>query len=405
MDWQTKLQRLGVQKGERQLKSAEPLSLPTPNDTDTPSSPLFAHGREWENEVGTVYAIERVLPVAPCNDFAPLRPLMKENTPASADHCLFLDLETTGLAGAGSVPFLVGVAYTDPNANYVLLRQYFLRDLGEEAAVLHDLGRLMAERPHLITFNGRTFDLPLLQNRYRHHRHLALPHQQPHLDLLTVARKLWRSSHASLALSHLEKERLGITRTQEDVAGYLIPQLYYTYLRTREIDPLRRIFYHNQTDLLSMVALLQESCQFVQAERSERVAELWALARWYRENGHDLTAERILRQAVAQSSGLAEWQTSLHELATLLKQIGRRAEAAICWQQLAVTSENDVAAHLELAKYAEWQSGDLRQALRWTELAMAQIGRDHPSQAAWQHRQQRLQRKLAIIPPHASSLE
>ncbi|HXA75562.1 MAG TPA: ribonuclease H-like domain-containing protein, partial [Candidatus Acidoferrales bacterium] len=165
---------------------------------------------------------------------------------------LFLDTETTGLAGGtGTYPFLVGIGWWD--ACGLEVEQFFMRDHSEEHSVLSALAERMAERPVLVTFNGKSFDWPLLENRFTMTRAIKVPPLAAHLDLLHPARALWKLRLGSVRLVELERhvldtERLGWHRGN-DVASALIPQFYFDYLRGGTADPLAGVVKHNQMDL------------------------------------------------------------------------------------------------------------------------------------------------------------
>jgi uncharacterized protein YprB with RNaseH-like and TPR domain len=311
---------------------------------------------------------------------------------------LFLDTETTGLYGAGTVAFMVGVAFFEDDA--LVVRQYFLRDYGDEPAMLHLLAGQVASRAGLITFNGRSFDLPLLANRYLLNRlddlGADLP-ARPHIDLLLPARRLWRNRIGACSLSALEQNVLGLRRASQDVPGYLIPSLYFDYLRTGDARPLGGVFYHNRMDLLSMISLAAVLLrQFAQPSTADHPHDLLSLARWRSALGMHREAEEILRLALAREDlSLELYHPTLWALAALLKREQRRDEAVILWQQIAVTASESVEAHVELAKYYEWHLADPQSAHDWTRQALSLIGRlGYPATSLWQSQ---LQRRLARL--------
>src|SRR5713226_1660608 len=171
---------------------------------------------------------------------------------------LFLDTETTGLAGGtGTYAFLIGLAWWD--ASGLQVEQFFMRDFAEEHSLLHELAARVAERPVLVTFNGKSFDWPLLENRFTMTRSIAVPRLAVHLDLLHPARALWKLRLGSVRLVELERRvldapRLGWHR-DDDVASELIPQFYFDYLRGGPIEPLAGVVRHNQMDLRGLAAL------------------------------------------------------------------------------------------------------------------------------------------------------
>jgi uncharacterized protein YprB with RNaseH-like and TPR domain len=165
----------------------------------------------------------------------------------------FLDTETTGLAGgAGTCAFLIGVGRITGEGFRV--RQFFMRDHGEEASVLDALARHLAEFRVMVTYNGRAYDQPLLETRYRLNRARPPFARMEHLDLLHGARRLWKLRFESCRLVDLENQVLGFER-QGDLAGALIPYVYFEYLRTRDAARMFPIFHHNAMDILTLACL------------------------------------------------------------------------------------------------------------------------------------------------------
>ena len=193
-------------------------------------------------------------PDCPIN-LAALKLLAPDVTEDCADPAkwLFLDTETTGLAGGtGTYPFLVGVAWWD--AGGLEVEQFFMREHSEEHSVLVALAERLAERPVLVTFNGKSFDWPLLETRYRMTRTIRPPAVRAHFDFLHPARNLWRSRLGSVRLAELERHVLGWNRVDHLVSS-LIPQIYFDFLRGGSPDPLVSIFHHNQMDLRGLAGL------------------------------------------------------------------------------------------------------------------------------------------------------
>jgi uncharacterized protein YprB with RNaseH-like and TPR domain len=169
---------------------------------------------------------------------------------------VFLDTETTGLGtGTGTKVFLVGAGYLD-GSNF-RVRQFFLNALAEEFEYLSGLGSFLQRFSTIVTFNGKAFDWPLLEQRYVYHRELRRPPllNPLHIDLLHPARRIWKPRLESCALSSLETHILGLKRAQDDVPGYLIPSMYFRYIRTGDGRSLRGVFYHNLHDILSLATL------------------------------------------------------------------------------------------------------------------------------------------------------
>jgi hypothetical protein len=179
---------------------------------------------------------------------------------ADPEQWLFLDTETTGLAGGtGTYPFLVGLAWWD--AGGLQVEQFFMRDLDEEHSLLLELSERMSKRPVLVTFNGKSFDWPLLETRYRMTRAILPCAPELHLDLLHPARQLWRPRLGSVRLKDLERHVLGDENRalqwprHDDIDSSVIPQMYFDYLRGGPAEPLAGVFRHNQMDLRGLAAL------------------------------------------------------------------------------------------------------------------------------------------------------
>ncbi|MEP7285132.1 MAG: ribonuclease H-like domain-containing protein [Chloroflexota bacterium] len=284
--------------------------------------------------------------------------------------CLFLDTETTGLnAGAGTLVFLVGVGlFTDDGFE---VRQYFLRDPAEEPAMLHAIRDLMEHYEALVTFNGRSFDVPLLSMRYTLNRQRLNGERWPNLDLLFPARRLWKRRLESCRLSSLERAILGVQRTGQDVPGWLIPQLYQEYLQTGDARQMRRVMYHNLLDVLSMVTLATTLCDtFTRSDMALPHDDLLSLARWYEQLNMTEQAENTFWAALKAARHDAQHIACLEGLAAMLKRQDRHSDAEPLWEALATLSPLDSAPRIELAKYHEWTTGDFSLAISWTEAAV-----------------------------------
>lgn len=391
-DLMARLRRLGLAKGARELRPAaakqQSRSAPVSIGDASPSlQRVLPGGHLEETAAGYCFVVDHVYPLSYSHGPARLEELLQFKPGTLADFCrdgrldgldfrdfVFLDTETTGLAGAGTLAFMVGVAYFDfqPERNGAfVVRQFFLRDHGDEPAMLHELTRLLDDRSGLITFNGRSFDLPLLENRYLMNRLSSRVREMPHIDLLPPARRLWRARLGSCRLSSLEQSLLGLERTQEDVPGWLIPSLYQHYLRTGEVGDLVRVFYHNEIDLISMVTLILQLLRQIGEPAVDTPAlDLLSLGRWQADLGLWDDAERTLRLAAAGDLPLSAYHEALFLLAGYYKQHGRRAEAVDLWRQIAATGLDSVNAHVELAKHHEWHEVDLPAAMAWTQEAL-----------------------------------
>jgi uncharacterized protein YprB with RNaseH-like and TPR domain len=271
---------------------------------------------------------------------------------ADPNQWLFLDTETTGLAGGtGTYPFLVGMAWWD--AGGLQVEQLFMRDLDEEHSLLLELAERMAKRPVLVTFNGKSFDWPLLETRYRMTR--AIPSFTPrvHLDLLHPARQLWRLRLGSVRLKDLERHVLsGEGRAldwsrQEDIDSSLIPQMYFDYLRGGPAEPLAGIFLHNQMDLRGLAALAGKILGLLDSGNgiasaahpsSHDPIEVFGLSRIMHRRGHSTRARELYESALQSGLPRPVKRLAQRELAQLAKRELDYARATSLWEELRKTS-------------------------------------------------------------------
>ena len=205
--------------------------------------------------------------------------ILEHGVEAPPQRWIFLDTETTGLVGgSGTLAFLTGVGWISSQG--FELQQFFLRDHGEESAALQSLASLLEAFDVLVTYNGKSFDIPLLETRYRLNRLPSPFSRLRHIDLLHSARRLWRLALESCRLKELEARILGVER-QGDVDGALIPDLYFQFLRTKNLDPLQPVFYHNAIDVLSLACLTAVVPVAIgDPDRINNAAEMVGLARW-----------------------------------------------------------------------------------------------------------------------------
>jgi uncharacterized protein YprB with RNaseH-like and TPR domain len=285
----------------------------------------------------------------------------------------FIDTETTGLAGGtGTYAFLVGIGYFDGDC--FRLRQFFMRDYSEEATLLHYLAVTMDDLEGIVSFNGRGFDLPLLETRFLLSRLRPDLLDAPHLDLLSPARRLWRARLASCALSSLEQNVLKVHRDERDVPGFLIPHMYFRYLQTGDASEISRVFYHNAQDVLSLVTLASHMGSLFQAPALGLPAnelDLLSLGRLCERIGLHLESEEIYRR-ILRLSLPPEVQAIVQErLSFICKRTGRWDEAVSLWGKLLASGQAHVTPHVELAKYYEHRARDPERAL---ELALQARG-------------------------------
>ena len=333
-------------------------------------------------------------------------------TKAISSPLLFLDLETTGLfTGAGTQAFLVGCAAIDGDA--IRVRQFLMPGFEHERAVLAELAAFAATHGALVTYNGKTFDVPLIETRFLFHR-LPFPlAETPHLDMLHPARRLWRGRPAtagpdpdesSCSLSVLEKHLAGLHRVG-DVPGFEIPSRYFQFVRDGDARPLEAVLEHNRLDLVSLAAVMARALTLVSRgpRESSNPHECLGLARLYECAGAHDNAEGALLRCIDLARRIGTepdvHADGLRRLAWLRRRSGRVHEAAEVWRELAALPRCAAALRREakeaLAIYHEHRSRDLGEA-RSLVLDVLKDDLEGNRKAAAEHRLQRLDRKLAV---------
>ncbi|RPJ19167.1 MAG: hypothetical protein EHM33_30700, partial [Chloroflexi bacterium] len=401
-----KLKSLGVKKGAADLAPPKPRS---PYEIDavvagtfqsTPRGDVFI--------VEQTYTADHLHGTAPIVCSLPLSLISQwANDPRLADIPLsrfaFLDTETSGLSGGtGTYAFMVGIArFVD---DQFVLRQFFMRDPAEEPAMLEAIAQFLAPAQALVTFNGKAFDAPLLTTRYRLHQ-IPVPYEgYSHLDLLPLARRLWRDRLESRALKYLEQHVLGLTRSSEEVPGYEIPWLYFDYLKSGDARPLAGVFYHNAMDVVAMAALLahvNEVMQHPYEGRVEHGLDFIALGKLFEHLGHWEEAARLFEHGLELDLTESDFGVAVKRLSILQKKRGDYSEAIRLWE--AAAANGHIYAHIEMAKYYEHKCRDVKTALKWTRSALEHVKHaDLPvyMQKHWleeiAHRLARLERKDSI---------
>jgi len=356
----------------------------------TPLGQHFETVRLWENHRrhGSVYVGDLAeLP----EDL--LEPLSAGSIPrAHPMRWAFLDTETTGLAGGtGTYAFLIGVGSVD--AEGFRLRQFFMRDYGEEASLLWRLAEHLAQFDVLITYNGKAYDQPLLETRFRMARSRHPFERMEHLDLLFGARRLWKLRLESCRLVDLENRILGVER-DGDLPGEMIPYVYFDYLRSRKAFEIVPIFHHNAIDILSLAcltAIVPSAFRSPAATGLRHGADLIGLARWMLQAERREEAIGLFRRAIEMGLPDDLLFRTMWETAAVERKLGRVDAALAAMTELA-GSRNPfrVRALEELAKHYEHREKNYAMALEMTRSALA--FEDTPEV---RRREDRLKRRLA----------
>jgi len=322
------------------------------------------------------------------------------------DQALFVDLETTGLSrGAGTYAFLVGVGSFRQDA--FVIRQYFMPDYGDEETLLDLLAEDLSSGTGLVTFNGRTFDWPILETRYIMARRKPPLEPTPHLDLLHLSRRLWSRSLQSCALSSLEEHVLDIRRDSCDVPGYLIPQIYSDYVEQGRTRPIADVFYHNLIDVLSLVSLAARAGAMVgmpAGEERPEPCDYYSLAILFEGQKRYDDAIQAYRMEIERHH-TPHLHNARKRLSYLFKRLGSYDAAMEMWQ--ADLDGDALYPYVELAMQYEHRVHDLpaardivRRAIDWVTSDNAPLSRFESRRALTEleHRLARIERRLAARP-------
>jgi uncharacterized protein YprB with RNaseH-like and TPR domain len=285
----------------------------------------------------------------------------------------FLDTETTGLAGGtGTYAFLIGVGSIDSSG--FRLRQFFMRDYGEEASLLWRLAEYLARFDVLITYNGKAYDQPLLETRFRMMRSRHPFARMEHLDLLFGARRLWKLRLESCRLVDLENRILGVER-QGDLPGEMIPYCYFEFLRTQQAFEIVPIFHHNAIDILSLAcltAIVPFAFRAPEETHFLHGADLIGLGRWLSQAGRGEECLRLLRRAVAMGLPDPLLFKTLWDIGLLERRLGSEdAALAIAAELAASRNPYRVRALEAMAKHYEHREKNYPMALEMTRSALA----------------------------------
>jgi uncharacterized protein YprB with RNaseH-like and TPR domain len=255
---------------------------------------------------------------------------------------VFFDLETTGLSGgAGTYAFLAGCGWFD-DAGAFVTRQYLLVRFADERSLLASVAAELARAGALVSFNGKSFDRPLLETRFLYHRLDWTGARRPHVDMLHVARRFWRrhdgvpaaatAPEAGCSLIALERHLLGTIR-RGDVPGFEIPSRYFHFVRTGDARRLRAVFEHNRLDLLSLAALTVRVLHLVRVgpDGTDDPREALALGWLYARGGLERRAHGAYQRAVELCVG--NGRSDMHNARCEMHNAQREMHNAKCTMQ------------------------------------------------------------------------
>ena len=385
-------------------RSLARLAQTTPRQLDVASVRGALPGQTRDTEHGELHLIDEYLEPHHHHGQAPIARALHVSTERLAQlaldptlegvdlqRALFFDTETTGLAGGtGTVPFLIGIGWFEDQS--MRIQQLFLPELGREAPMLHWLRERVQQSSCVVSFNGKTFDWPLLRNRFVLNR-VRAPVLPPHLDLLHCARRVLRSRLKSVRLVELERQVLGMYR-EDDVSGALIPQLYFDYLDGGDVSPIAKVIEHNANDLIALAALVAELVNhFDQVHGGDDPRDHLAYAKVAERTG-DRARARSFADAAARGGGEPVCTV---EACMLNARMARRVgdvddEERALLEALRAVDDEDLraAVRLALSKLYEHRRKDLARALEHAAGTNLAEGED-----AAERRVARLERRLA----------
>jgi uncharacterized protein YprB with RNaseH-like and TPR domain len=290
---------------------------------------------------------------------------------------LFFDTETTGLGvGAGNVPFMIGYGYYT-ETEFVSV-QLFIRHPGEERAMLIYFNEFIQRFTHVVTYNGRTFDWPIVKNRYVMNRISIDDDELEHLDLLYISRNLWKNSIITCRLSNVEEQRLGIIR-HNDVSGAYAPMIYFQYLADGNVKPLEGVFLHNELDVLTLATLATHLGTILAGHldlTKVNTDDVFRIAVWL--DQVDLTEQAELALTELMSRPVDKRRKYVLAIAALYKKKKRFDRAVLLWEEAAGIGRTGQTSQtfpmlqplIELAMYYEHQCKRYDQALDMVEEAL-----------------------------------
>jgi len=316
--------------------------------------------------------------------------------PIDLQRLLFIDTETTGLSGGtGTIAFMVGLGFIESQS--FIVHQYFITQLSHEEGMLELLQKLIPNFDGLVSYNGKSFDIPLLSSRFVMNRMLPISEGTCHIDLLHPTRMLWKYSMENCKLKTVETDRLGLFR-EDDIPGEMIPDTYFDYLRSRRIDKIERIFYHNRFDIITMLAtLILIMNAYESRDPDDNPLTDYAKARMFTRKKDIKRSiahyEHVLNSTISQGR---RQKTSL-ELAAHYKKTGCYENAVPLWKEaLGGQYPFSLEPYIELAKYYEHQSKEYLKAVEIIIKALSKLPEHRfTERAEIEHRMDRINQKLS----------
>jgi len=370
-----RLKELGVQVGTS--------NIPIPSKQNSNRNLIDVLNGSWEEtRQGDCFVVRKSLSLdqkhgsVPLSQFPDLEifsviPGLGEIAEIPRENILFIDTETTGLSGgAGTYVFLIGVAKYQKNG--IQFAQFFLQDPAEESSQLSALESFVSSSELIVSYNGKSFDLPRIKTRFSFHGRKSPFDGMLHIDLLHIARRLWKRHLPSCTLGDLEHHILGLKRSSLDIPGWQVAEKFFDYLQTGDPDPLQSVFYHNEIDVISLISLLSYITERLTNPISPAYHDhhdLISIGEYLIHLKRENQAISVLNQALANKEISDDIRIAgLLSLANLHKRSTMFDFAIPLWKECA--DLKDTRPHIELAKYYEHKKSDFLEAIHWTLTAM-----------------------------------
>jgi uncharacterized protein YprB with RNaseH-like and TPR domain len=369
-----KLRALGVNIGAAGIKTQEKI----------PNHPIesVVEGEEIHTPFGNAFVIEEIYNCDPRSRDKSLEFRASLNklsswigdpglTRFSPESISFIDTETSGLAGGtGTYAFLIGIGnFTKQGFK---LSQFFMRDPFEEPAHLAAVLGALDKTEVLVTYNGKSFDIPLLNTRFISNSEPPPLISQSHIDLLHLARRLWRERLTSRTLGSIEENILALQRTEEDIPGWMVPTIYFDYIKSGDARPMKGVLYHNAMDILSLASLLNHISEILDDPHGGLIEEgidLISIGKIYEDMGEIDAAAECFAQGLEYNLPTNIRKQAVFRWSIMEKRRSNYDQSIQLWRNAAENQE--IYAYEELAKVYEHKLKDFSQAIYWTELAIS----------------------------------
>ena len=309
---------------------------------------------------------------------------------------LFIDTETTGLAGgSGTVAFMIGLGWVEGN-NFIV-HQYFISQLNHEEGALEYIANFAKNFTCLASFNGKSYDVPLLNTRYVMNRLVPVFEDFEHIDLLHQSRALWKFSLRDCKLKTFEAKLINFHR-DGDIPGELIPEVYFEYLESGIVDRIKRVFFHNRFDIITMLGVLVLIMESIEnSAPEENPLTDYAKGRIFKKKNDIQRSIQHYENVLNSSISISQRIITMLELASIFKKEKLELKAVELWKQT-VKIDYSYAAYVELAKYYEHKEKNIESALVMSQNALKGLGSyKHKEKAEIERRIDRLEKKLACL--------